>query len=117
MDNEEYRVIQFWNWRSNIVKFYDTPLLLKLLKNNLVTKDQNFEYADKKHTASYYYQLDKTRSIEWDSLALKLTYCHFHPDKFKKWNSLMRPKYLAEFLELYWKKLLRWIKVSTSSQI
>lgn len=87
--NQEYAGFGFEIVGHDIVPLYDVPHLLKGLRNNLVSKDLNFEYEGEKHTASWkhiiqFYELDKNQSSEGDRLTPKLTDSHVYPAKLKK---------------------------------
>jgi len=88
-NGQEYTGIGFEIGGHDIVPLYDVPHLLKGLRNNLVSKDLNFEHEGKNHIASWkhiiqFYELDKQQSTEGDRLTPKLTDCHVYPAKLKK---------------------------------
>lgn len=88
-NGQNYTGFGFEVGSHDIVPLYDVPHLLKGLRNNLVSKDLNFEYEGEKHTAAWkhiiqFYEFDKNQSTEGDRLTLKLTDCHVYPAKLKK---------------------------------
>ncbi|XP_025414534.1 uncharacterized protein LOC112686472 [Sipha flava] len=88
-NGQDYTGFGFEIGGHDIIPLYDVPHLLKNLRNNLVSKDLNFEYDGKNHTASWkhtiqFYELDKRQSTEGDRLTLKLTDCHVYPATLKK---------------------------------
>lgn len=88
-NGQEFTVFGFEIGGHDIVPLYDVPHLLKGLRNNLVSKDLNFEHKWKNHAASWkhmiqFYELDKQQSTEGDRLTPKPTDCHVYPAKLKK---------------------------------
>jgi len=88
-NGQDYTGFGFEIGGHDIVPLYDVPHLLKGLRNNLVSKDLNFEYEGKNHTASLkhiiqFYKLDKQQNTEGDRLTPKFTDCHVYPAKLKK---------------------------------
>lgn len=74
---------------EEIVPLYDPPHLLKCMRNNLLTKNLNFNYNGKNQTASWshietLYGLDKQNEIYELRTLPKLTESHIIPSKIKK---------------------------------
>eukprot|EP00102_Acyrthosiphon_pisum_P020645 XP_016657855.1 PREDICTED: uncharacterized protein LOC107883042 [Acyrthosiphon pisum] len=87
--NIEDRYMGFLINDEEIVPLFGPPHLLKCMRNNLLTKNLNFNYNGKNQTASWshnetLYRLDKQNEIYELRTLPKLTESHVIPSKIKK---------------------------------
>ena len=81
----EYRKFGFMIGNEEVIPLFDTPHLLKGLRNNLLENDVSFEVNGVKHIASW---KDIIKQYELDDAEVKmlnkLTDAHVFPEKMKK---------------------------------